>query len=176
MFMDFIENLDQIMNQIKYGWVDKDNKKHNNLADFAANYSLQSPEELQESKLGVCWDQVELERQFLTEHRQAPHVFNIVHYGNTINPKMRTHTFLTFDYDGHTYWYEHAWEKRAGLHKFSDQNEALTKVREIFIEDELENSFDPDYLVIYEYPAPPAHLSADEFYAHSEQNGHKINL
>lgn len=174
--MDFIENLNQIMSQIAYGWIDKDGGRHTDLADFAANYTLQSPTELQESKLGVCWDQVELERQILTESSQTPHVFNIIHYGNNINPKMRTHTFLTFDYNGHTYWYEHAWEKRAGLHEFANQNEALAKIREIFIEDELENVYDPDYLVIYEYPTPSFHISADDFYAHSEQNGHKITL
>jgi hypothetical protein len=174
--MEFIKNLNEIMNQIAYGWVDRSGKKHTDLDDFSANYILQSPAELRESKLGVCWDQAELERQILSKNSQEPHVFNIIHYANSINPKHRTHTFVLFDYQNHSYWYEHAWEKQAGLHEFENQTAALTEIRNIFIEKELDNNYDPDYLVIYEYPAPPAHLSSEEFYGHCEQNGRKITL
>lgn len=52
-----------IMNNINYDWVDKNNKKHNLVDEtFSDNYILQTPKELIENKLGVCWDQVELER------------------------------------------------------------------------------------------------------------------
>ena len=78
--MDFIRKLDAVMKPIAYGWVDIDGKKHTDLADFATKYSLQSPEELQESKLGVCWDQVELDRELLIKSHQNPHAFNIIHF------------------------------------------------------------------------------------------------
>ena len=55
-----------ILNEIEYGWLDKNNNKHsevNNL--FSDNYILQSPKQILKNKIGVCWDQVELERYLL---------------------------------------------------------------------------------------------------------------
>ncbi len=174
--MDFLSDLDQIMSSINYGWVDKNGKKHTDLTDFAQKYVLQSPAELRESKLGVCWDQVEIERDFLLAHNQTPHVFMVIHYPNSVNPKMRTHTFVLFDYGNKTYWYEHAWEKRAGIHEFANQTEALNEVYECFATDELNGHFDPDYVVFYEYSTPPYHIDADSFYGFCETKGHKTTL
>ena len=60
----------QIMSMLKkisYGFIDHDNGIHRTLKDDIENlYKLQSPDELMESKVGLCWDQVELERDLFS--------------------------------------------------------------------------------------------------------------
>lgn len=65
-----INEIMNIMNTINYGFLDKNG---NNIFDFNnvefifnKTYYLMSPTELLNKKVGVCWDQVELER-FLFE-------------------------------------------------------------------------------------------------------------
>lgn len=169
--MDFIKALDEKMQQIKYGWADERGYTYPDLTgDFAKDYRLQSPDELEKSKYGVCWDQVELERKTLKAAGIKVYSYNIIHYGEDINPKMRTHTFLLFDYDHKTYWYEHAWEKHAGTHQFNSKDEAITAIHEIFIKDELNDKCDKDYIAIYEYSTPKPHLTHSEFYGHCESS------
>ncbi len=59
-----------VLNNIEYGYKDKDNHLHFFIDDnFSSNYVLQSPLEVLQNKVGVCWDQVELERSLFLEKR-----------------------------------------------------------------------------------------------------------
>ena len=169
--MDFVKELDETMSKIKYGWADTRGYTYPDLTgDFAKDYCLQAPDELLKSQYGVCWDQVELERKILTDAKIKTSAYNIIHYSEDINPKMRTHTFLLFDYGNKVYWYEHAWEKHAGTHQFNSTDDAITAIKKIFVKDELGNKCDDDYIVIYEYPTPKPHLTLSEFYEHCESS------
>ena len=169
--MDFVKELDETMSKIKYGWADTRGYTYPDLTgDFAKDYCLQTPDELLKSQYGVCWDQVELERKILTDAKIKTSAYNIIHYSEDINPKMRTHTFLLFDYGNKVYWYEHAWEKHAGTHQFNSTDDAITAIKKIFVKDELGNRYDDDYIVIYEYPTPKPHLTLSEFYEHCESS------
>lgn len=169
--MDFVKELDETMSKIKYGWADTRGYTYPDLTgDFAKDYCLQTPDELLKSQYGVCWDQVELERKILTDAKIKTSAYNIIHYSEDINPKMRTHTFLLFDYGDKVYWYEHAWEKHAGTHQFNSTDDAITAIKKIFVKDELGNKCDDDYIVIYEYPTPKPHLTLSEFYEHCESS------
>lgn len=169
--MDFVKELDETMSKIKYGWADTRGYTYPDLTgDFAKDYCLQTPDELLKSQYGVCWDQVELERKILTDAKIKTSAYNIIHYSEDINPKMRTHTFLLFDYGNKVYWYEHAWEKHAGTHQFNSTDDAITAIKKIFVKDELGNKCDDDYIVIYEYPTPKPHLTLSEFYEHCESS------
>ena len=58
-----MNNIMNELNKIEYGWIDKNNNKYNEVNNlFSDNYILQSPEQVIENKIGICWDQVELER------------------------------------------------------------------------------------------------------------------
>lgn len=169
--MDFVKELDETMSKIKYGWADTRGYTYPDLTgDFAKDYCLQTPDELLKSQYGVCWDQVELERKILTDAKIKTSAYNIIHYSEDINPKMRTHTFLLFDYGNKVYWYEHAWEKHAGTHQFNSTDDAITAIKKIFVKDELGDKCDDDYIVIYEYPTPKPHLTLSEFYEHCESS------
>ena len=58
------------MNDIKYGFVDNNKNIYPEDKDdwdnnFGIKYHLQDPKTLINTKYGVCWDQVELERYYL---------------------------------------------------------------------------------------------------------------
>lgn len=63
------ELLEYMEKNLEYGYVGKENNKiySNSDPDFDINfdkeYFLQTPEQLLVSRHGVCWDQVELERE-----------------------------------------------------------------------------------------------------------------
>ena len=158
------------MNQIEYGWVDKEGNPHIKLEGFTEKYLLQKPEELIKSKLGVCWDQVELERYYFKEKGIDIKSYFIVYYDNKRFP---CHTFISFEDNNKFYWFEHAWEKHKGIKEFNTLEELLKEVKEKFIELELKNEYDKDYLVIYNYSKPNKKLDTLEFYHHCEK-GKKI--
>lgn len=156
-----------IMSQIEYGWVDKNHQKHEIMDDtLSDNYQLQSPKELLKSKLGFCWDQVELERYLFQGNDLDIKTYFIVHYDDNNCP---THTFLTFQKNQKYYWFEHAWEKCRGIHAFNTEKELLLAVGKSFIEFELKNKYQKNNLIIREYKKPKYHITIEEFYHHCEQ-------
>lgn len=170
--MDFIERIDNKMQNIKYGWLDKNGNRHEKLTGFGEQYMLQLPDQLEKSQLGVCWDQVELERKLFADEKVKVRTFFIVHYDDD---KCPTHTFLLFKHDGKTYWYDHSWNSMRGLHQYDDVDGALKDIKAKFIDDVLCREYNPDNLVVYEYTAPNKNLSCPEFYAHCEK-GKKVKI
>ena len=161
-----------LMNTINYGWVDKKGIKHiNDFETFSSDYILQSPEELINNKIGVCWDQVELERAYFKNYKSVK-TFFIVHYDNN---KCPTHTFLTYKKDNNYYWFEHSWEKLRGIHKYNSEKDLLIEVRQYFIKYELKNKYDEDSLIIREYTKPKYNISVQEIFSHCEK-GKEIKI
>ncbi len=180
---EMLRELDREMAEIQYGYVDADGKKHSKIGqEYAKKYRLQSPESLSESHLGVCWDQVELEREFLLKRlRNAnradglgstnnPKTIAIVYYGEESCP---THTFMLVEIEGKVYWYEHAWEKYRGVYQFSSFINAFLYVVDCWVKymDYIKDGWDLDQLKEYEYTAAKAGLKVDEFFKHIEANG-----
>ena len=160
----------ELMKDIEYGWIDKHNNKHNIVNDeYANNYILQSPNEVIKNKIGVCWDQVELERYYFKGYQNIKTYF-IVHYDND---KYPTHTFLTIQKDNKYYWFEHAWAKWKGIHEYPSLEELLRDIKEKFILDELKNNYNKNNLCLYEYKKPKSNITVEEYYKHCEQ-GKKI--
>ena len=161
------------MKDIEYGWIDKHNNKHNIVnEEYANNYILQSPNEVIKNKIGVCWDQVELERYYFKGNDWNIKSYFIVHYDND---KCPTHTFLTFEKNNKYYWFEHAWERFRGIHEYQTQKELLFDVKNKFIKYELNNNYEKNNLIIYNYKKPKYHLNTQEFYRHCE-SGHHISI
>lgn len=161
-----MDKLMNLMSDIKYGWIDKNGNKHYDVDDdFSTNYSLQSPEEILVNKVGVCWDQVELERYYLENNNVYVQSYFIVYYDED---KCPTHTFLTYEKDGYFYWFEHAWVLFSGIHRYNNLQELLLDVKNKFIKYELNNNYDYDNLIIYNYNKPKSHINVQEFYKHCE--------
>ena len=170
--MDFIKEIDAQMSNIQYGWVDNEGAKHTDMAHFAEKYILQMPEQLLESHLGVCWDQVELQRKLFADVGIATRSFFIVYYDGNECP---THTFIIFEYNNKIFWYEHAWATMCGLHRYNSLENAITDIRNKFIDKELDGKYDIRNLVIYEYDKPEENLSCSDFYKYCE-NGKKVQI
>ena len=121
-----------LMNNIEYGWLDKDKNKHS-FADesFSNNYILQSPNEVITNKIGVCWDQVELERYYFKENAWNIKTYFIVHYDGD---KCPTHTFLTYEKNNKFYWFEHSWERFKGIHEYNAKWDTNMKSQSIIFQ------------------------------------------
>ncbi len=155
-----------LMENIEYGWVDKDNKKHVLVDEtYSDNYILQSPKEIIKNKVGVCWDQVELERYYFKENDWNVKTYFLVHYDGD---KCPTHTFLTFEKNNKYYWFEHSWERFKGIHEYKSLKELLFDIRDKFIKYELDNDYVVENLVLHEYQKPKYHISVQEFYNHCD--------
>lgn len=163
--MDNIKKIMNVMEQVEYGFLDNNGKNictNESLEDtFDKVYYLMSPEELLNKKIGVCWDQVELERKLLDE-------FNIKNETYFIyiddKKKLPSHTFLVFYMNNKIYWFEHSWFNEKGIHEYNNLNELLNDVETKFIksrEDEVPKDLD---VYIYKYNKPKYNISCDEFY------------
>lgn len=165
--------LTNIMDDIEYGWVDANyNKHYGDFESFGDKYMIQDSQELLQNKVGVCWDQVELERDFLEKNNIKVSTYFIVYYDNKDCP---THTFLVY-YDAEKYyWYEHSWGKYKGIYVYDTLKELLIDVRDKFITEQetglniYQNTF------IYQYNKPIKHLTVEEFYIHCE-SGQRIDI
>lgn len=155
-----------LMKTIEYGWIDKNNNKHNIIDEtFSDNYILQSPNEIIKNKIGVCWDQVELERFYFNEKNWDVKTYFLVHYNGN---KCPTHTFLTFEKNNRYYWFEHSWERFRGIHEYKSLKELLFDVRDKFIKYELNNQYNLNNLVLHEYKQPEYHITVQEFFNHCD--------
>ena len=115
----------ELMSDIEYGWVDQDNQKHvGDYDSFPYHYKLQSPKEVMKNKLGVCFDQVELERYYFKGYDIK--TYFIIYYDDNNYPN---HTFLTFQKNNKYYWFEHSWEVYRGIHEYNTLNELFVVVK-----------------------------------------------
>lgn len=163
----------ELMKEIEYGWIDKNGLKHIIVDEtFADNFIFQSPHEVLKNKIGICWEQVELERYYFKNSPYSFKTFFIVHYDNA---KCPTHTFLTYTKSNKFYWFEHSWEKFRGFHEYKSLKELLNDIQDKFIKYELNNKYLKSNLKIYEYSEPEAHISCLGFYHHCE-SGTEINI
>lgn len=163
----------KLMDDIEYGWIDKHNEKHSIVDEsYSNNYILQNPREVIKNKVGVCWDQVELERYYLKANNWNIKTYFLVHYDEN---KCPTHTFLTYEKNNHYYWLEHAWESFKGIHEYKTLKELLLDIKNKFIKYELNSNYKKENLVLYEYKRPKYHISVQEFYKHCE-SGSIVNL
>ena len=163
--MDNIQKIMDIMEQIEYGFLDNNG---NNICDnvdleytFNKVYYIMSPEELLNKKIGVCWDQVELERKLFEESNIKNETYFI--YIDDKN-NLPSHTFLVYYVDNKVYWFEHSWFDEKGIHEYKNLNDLLNDVEIKFIksrENEVPKGLD---VRIYKYNKPNYNISCNEFY------------
>lgn len=167
---DVLENIMKKMNEINYGFnLNNKNIYPNNdeewSNDFSKQYFLQSPNELKNSRLGVCWDQVELERYYFEKENIKCESYFIVEYDGLEYP---THTFMIVELNKKYYWFEHSWEPYRGIKKFDSLDEALLHIKDKFIKMLVKRNISTEELVIYKYSKPKYGISSEEFFKHCE--------
>lgn len=108
-----------MMENIEYGWVDKNGKVYlgndafANPLRFYNDYRLQSPTQFIKSKIGVCWDQVVFQQEcFDLMKLSSTH-----YYLELDNSNRSTHTFSIVNVKGDKLlWFEHAYQSHKGIH------------------------------------------------------------
>lgn len=160
------EEIYNFMNDIEYGWIDKDGNINFQIDEtYSDNYRLQSPKEVISNKVGVCWDQVELERDLFEKNNYYIKTYFLVYYDNN---KCPTHTFLVYKTNNKYYWFEHSWSKYKGIHEYNTLKSLLKDVYYKFITDELNADYNKMNLVLREYKRPKYGITVQDFYKHCE--------
>lgn len=90
-------------------------------------YMVQTVEELLDSRRGVCYDQVELEREVLGGYDPETY-FSYKALPIEDNP---THTFLIYREGDEYFWFENSWAEYRGIHgPYGSREEAVEAVEE----------------------------------------------
>jgi len=162
--MSKTEEIMNVMNQINYGFLNDSganiflNNEFENT--FSKIYYLLPPKDLLEKKVGVCWDQVELERKLFLDNNIKCETY-FIYFDD--NYKLPTHTFLVYYEFDSVYWFEHAWSDYKGIHKYNDLYDLLMDVENKFVKSIMNiDKFHNVY--IYRYDKPNYYITCEEFY------------
>lgn len=168
------EELNKYMDSIEYGFITKNgemiDQSHEKFDDenyFYDEYHLQSPGGLLQSKLGVCWDQTELERVWFNNKG----INNTVIYIEINDGKdIPSHTFLVYEDDNGYYWFEHSWYQFRGIRKFIHLKDLLNTV--ITNHQKFNNDTTSPVVVKTLSNAPSYGITCDEFmnYARNQKS------
>ena len=164
--------LDYMKNNLTYGWVGKDNRKLYSpkyegwgVGEPPNNYYLQSPEELLDTKHGLCWDQTELERSWFSKNNYEFKTF-IAMVGRKISQKNPAHTFLAYKKNDKWIWFENTMEQSNGVHEFENLHDLEENVKNIISNNAVNNGATDEDLkqfLFREYEKPVYGCSQDEF-------------
>lgn len=160
------------MKDIEYGYL-YEGKDISENEDLPKHYTLNSPEKTIKDKMGVCWDQVELERKYFDELNVKTKSYFMCNYDGFFFP---THTFLVVFIDNKYYYFENAWMPYKGVEEYSSIHELLKEVVSRFNKMCMEKyNLNEKDTVIYEYTKPEYNITGKCFFEHCE-NGTKISI
>ena len=135
---------------IKLGYKDKNGNSCGNFrSDFKEMFYLQSPKQLLESKIGCCFDQVELERELVNKAGGESRSYFISYPDDE---KDISHTFLIYKDAKKYYWIENAWYKYKGLHIYDSKEELFDDVLHKFVDTIPDGDFNKVKLYAYDKP------------------------
>ena len=157
------------MKDIEYGWIDKNGNKYINHIvknKFVTDYFLQKPSEVWQNHIGICWDQVEVEREFFKK-QNIPFVSILILYNDGV--KFPNHTFIIFKLDNEYGWLENTYTNvKEEVRYYSTLKEALEDVKNEFIH-ENDLQIIGDQLYFFAYDKPKAGLNYEEFAKHCQK-------
>ncbi len=166
---------------ITYGFITKNGKKYTDPSskvwqkDWYSKCIVQTGKEVLKTKIGTCWDQVELERLWFKEHNYSFKTIFMIFSSNKIN-NLPTHTFLIYKKANKYYWFEHAFYINKGIHQFNSYKEAITYVKHQQLDYAINNNkIDKSYyrlLKTNEYNEIPNSLTVGEYLDWVTKNNH----
>ncbi len=171
------DELQQFLNKIKeieYGWIDKDGNKYINHIvknKFLTDYYLQKPSEVWKNQIGICWDQVEVEREFFTK-KEIPFKSFLIIYDDGV--KFPNHTFVIFKLGKEYGWFENTYKNvKDEIRYYKTLKDALEDVKKEFIS-ENDLQIIGNKLYYFAYDKPKYGIGYEEFAKHC-QMGIKAN-
>lgn len=170
-----------MQNKFEYGWIDQNENKHYGIND-AQSYSLQSPEELLETHLGICWDRTELYRCFFENMTSLKFETYYLFYDD--NMGCPSHSILVFYDNDKVYWFEPMFNDKdcfySGIHEYDSITKLLEDFENIFVKNAIINGlipidYNPANVKIYKYIEPKKHINGYEMRNHIN-NSEVINI
>ncbi len=168
------ELLSFMSNNIKYGFVGKNGKIYidqnsEEWNDWYEQCLVQTGEQVLKSKVGTCWDQVEIERLwFEKKGYEIKTIF--IWFEVDCKNDYPTHTFLLYKENEKWYWFENSFEICKGIHEFNTIKEAIECVKkrqlEYAISIGIAKETDKKYIKDYEYLKLEIPLNVDEYISH----------
>ena len=167
--MEQIKNVNEILNLlecIENGWCDIEKNVYRDVEKgFKRKYVLSTPEEVEKNKVGTSFDIVELERTYFKGINMKFDTYFMIYYDSK---KIFAHTFIVYEQNEKFYWFEYALNKYKGIHEYLSLFDLLTDIKSKFVKHHNIRFMDEDYLCIYKYKKPKAHIGLKDFYKHCE--------
>lgn len=151
--------LEEVMGDIKIGYKAKEGTYHFKMgSDFSDTYRLQNASDLLESKIGLCFDQVELERKLFQSMKVSFRTYFLLYDDKLLN---KGHAFLVYKQNSFYYWFEHAWLSNKGIHEYNSKEELLHDIAKKFLQTIPNGKM--DFLKLYQYDKPRSGISFNRF-------------
>ena len=156
---------------IKLGYRDKDGNLCSGFnKDFKERYYLQTPKSLLDSKVGLCFDQVELERELVTKLDVDCRTYFITYPDDKMD---YAHAFLIYKDAKKYYWIENAWLKYRGLHVYDSKDDLFDDILVKFVETIPDG--DVKKIKMYMFDKPRAGINYTKYLSHCI-NGRNIKV
>ncbi len=125
-------NIKDKLSNIKLGYRDKNGSLYSGFnKNFKELFYLQSPKQLLETRVGCCFEQVELERELVSKLGADFRTYFMMYPDDNMD---YAHTFLIYKDSKKYYWLENAWIKYKGVHMYDSKDELLIDVTKKFID------------------------------------------
>ncbi len=174
--VDINSFFDYMQNKFEYGYIDQKGNRHHGFND-AESYSLQSPNELLKTHIGICWDMTELSRCFFENMTSLKHETYYLFYDD--NKGCPSHSILVFYNNNKVYWFEPMINDNtcyySGIHEYNNISDLLQDLKDIFIKFSLINNLIPvDYdnknFKLYRYQRPRYHINGYQVREHIDSS------
>ena len=150
------------LEDIKLGYKDKDGNFCSDYdKDFKERYYLQTAKSLLESKVGLCFDQVELERELITKLDVDCRTYFITYPDDKVD---YGHSFLIYKDSKKYYWIENAWLQYRGLHVYDSKDDLFDDVLGKFVK--TIPLGDIRRIKMYMFDKPRAGINYSKYYSH----------
>lgn len=151
------------INDIKYGWYDKKGKVHYHISEgFPNKFKFQSCEELEKSRIGICWETVELTRKYLEEKEIPCKTYFFV----IPNINLFCHSVLVINDNKNYFWLENSFKDLKGIRQYNSLQLLFNDVLSNFHLIVGRKKFNIENIKIYEYSKPKDKLNCVLFYLH----------
>ncbi len=166
MVNSMLEKAQEIFNKnkdIKYGWTDKNGKVYEHIREgLPRNFHFQSYEELEKSRVGICWETVELDKKYLLDANIPCKTYFFV----IPNLNFYCHSVLVFKENNKYYWLENSFKELTGIREYNNLQELFNDVMHNF--NAITHIENPNLkqLKIFEYNTPKFGIGCVQFYFH----------
>ncbi len=148
---------------IKYGWTDKNGNIYEHIQDgLEKKFVFQSTEQIEKSRVGICWETVELSRKYLEDNNIPCKTYFFV----IPNGKFYCHSILVFKANDKYYWFENSFVDMKGIKEFNSLDEVIYCILDNFKKIVNGNDFNINNIKIYEYNKPKDGTNCVLFYFH----------